>query len=181
MSYPALTFAAMLDNATRQEMEQFASLLQGFLAQEHNEDGSHRDITGASVVVTGRVTASGAGNFAGNLTAQGSVAEIGILTPPQVTAAQNNYNPTGLSTARHLRMSTDASRTLTGIAAQNSGTLLTLWNAGTFDLVLSNADAASTAGNRFRCPGNVNFTLNRGDAVDLWYDYNSAEWAVRAF
>jgi hypothetical protein len=99
------------------------------------------------------------------------------ITPAQLTANTDNYSPTGLSTASVLRLSTDASRNLTGIAAQPAGTRLTICNVGTQDLVLIH-DATSTAANRFFCPGSVNKTLNTNDSVDIWYDSSSTRWRV---
>lgn len=69
MPYPSLTFANLLDNATKQELEQFISLLQGYLSQEHDEDGHHGDITALSVDVDGDVAAGGDGTFDGDVTA----------------------------------------------------------------------------------------------------------------
>jgi hypothetical protein len=65
MPYPSLTFAAMLQSATRQELEQFVSLLQGYLSVEHKETGEHRNISAdtiASVLSptgTGEISADG--------------------------------------------------------------------------------------------------------------------------
>jgi hypothetical protein len=64
MPYPSLTFAELLENSTRVELEQFVSLLQGYLSAQHNDDGSHTAIT-----VSGDVTAEGDGTFDGNVTA----------------------------------------------------------------------------------------------------------------
>jgi hypothetical protein len=69
MPYPSLTFANLLDNATRQELEQFVSLLQGYLSQEHDEEGAHGDVTATSLTVSGDVTGEGDGSFDGTVTA----------------------------------------------------------------------------------------------------------------
>jgi len=47
-----------------------------------------------------------------------SVALQGDISPAQITSNQNDYNPTGLATAGVLRLSSDAARNVTGIAAQ---------------------------------------------------------------
>lgn len=107
-----------------------------------------------------------------------------LLSPAQIAANTNNYNPTGLSTARVLRLTTDASRNLTGIVAQVNGRVLTLSNLGSFNLVLKHQDAGSTAANRFICPGAADFTLNAFDCVDIWYDsasFGTGAWVVKAF
>jgi hypothetical protein len=83
MPYPSLTFAAQLSQATRAELEQFISLLQGYLSTQHNDDGSHAAITATSV------TATGAGTFGGDVVAQngtGSETGIGTLSTVNGTA-----------------------------------------------------------------------------------------------
>jgi hypothetical protein len=40
----------------------------------------------------------------------------GDISPAQITANQNDYNPTSLSTSSVLRLNTDASRNITGLA-----------------------------------------------------------------
>lgn len=52
MSYPNLTYAELLDNATREELEALIALFQGYLDVEHNERGRHTDITAHSVTLT---------------------------------------------------------------------------------------------------------------------------------
>jgi hypothetical protein len=57
--YPAVTFAEILSQSTRQELEFFVSLLQGYLSQEHDENGRHTDITADSLVVDEAIEAGG--------------------------------------------------------------------------------------------------------------------------
>ena len=101
----------------------------------------------------------------------------GIISPTQLIANQDNWNPTNLSTAAEVRLSTDAARELTGIEAQPSRTRLTLLNVGGFNCVLKH-DVTSTAANRFLCPGSVDLTLTPNKAVDIWYDTTSSRWRV---
>jgi hypothetical protein len=72
--FPSLTFAELLENSTRAELEQFVSLLQGYLSAQHNDDGSHGTIT-----ASGDITGEGDGTFDGNVTADadGTPVEIG--------------------------------------------------------------------------------------------------------
>ena len=51
MPYPSITFADFLTPATRQEFEQYASLVQGYLSEEHDETGAHTHITAQSLTV----------------------------------------------------------------------------------------------------------------------------------
>lgn len=97
------------------------------------------------------------------------------LTPPQITASQNNYNPTGLSTSTTLRLNTSASYTLTGLTAPTAdGIVKVIQNVGSFDLVLSNNDSGSTAANRFQL--GASRTLHAGRSIALIYDLTAAGW-----
>lgn len=70
MPFPTLTFAEMLSNSTREELQQLLALLEGYLRVEHDDSGRHTDVTADSVTVEGNVEAGGAGIFDGNVTAQ---------------------------------------------------------------------------------------------------------------
>jgi hypothetical protein len=102
-----------------------------------------------------------------------TVTWTGDISPTQIAANTDNYNPTGLSTAAVLRLNTDASRNLTGIAGGTDGRILLLLNIGSFPLVLID-DATSTAANRFQLSGDI--TLNAGEGIALWYDSTSSRW-----
>lgn len=103
-----------------------------------------------------------------------SFALSGVLAPAQITANQNDYNPTGLSTAAVLRLNTDASRNITGIVGGAVGRLLLLQNVGAQNIVLKNQDAGSTAGNRFLLGGDT--TLAADQTITLAYDNTTARW-----
>lgn len=118
------------------------------------------------------------------LTVVGPERQTGIVSPPTITANQNDYTPANLAIARILRLIADAARSLTGLAAQPNGTRLTLSNiTGTAanTITLTHQDAASQPANRFICPGGANFVLNEGDSVDTWYDGTTSRWRVVAF
>lgn len=100
----------------------------------------------------------------------------GVLSPAQITANQNDYNPSGLSVANVLRLSTDASRTITGIVPPRDGAALRVFNVGAQDLVLSNQDAASAAANRLALGASV--TLGADEGCTLWYDPTSTRWRM---
>lgn len=98
-----------------------------------------------------------------------------VITPTQLTSNTDNWNPTGLSTARILRVSSDASRNLTGIVAQTGGTVLSLVNVGSQNVVLKH-EVTSTAANRFNLPGAVDLTLGTLEAVEIYYDSTASRW-----
>lgn len=113
----------------------------------------------------------------GSLMHNGYLAESGIVSAAQITSNQNNYNPTGLSGARILRLSSDASRDITGIVAQ-ANHMIWVFNAGGFNIVFKHASGSSAAGNMFICPGAADYTLTPGSSLQLYYDTVSAFWLV---
>ncbi len=102
-----------------------------------------------------------------------SVAFTAEITPAQIVANTNDYNPTGLSTASTLRLATDASRDLTGIAGGADGRLLILHNVGAQNIVLKNL-TTSAAANQFSI--NADITLAPNLAIILQYDATSSKW-----
>src|SRR3954447_5773597 len=90
------------------------------------------------------------------------------VSPPQITANQNDYNPTGLASASVMRLSTDASRTVTGLQGGADGRLVVGTNVGSFDLTLADQNASSSAANRFAIGGSV--AVPAGQSVALLYD-----------
>jgi hypothetical protein len=102
----------------------------------------------------------------------------GDLSPAQITADQNDYSPTGLATASVLRLSSDASRNLTGLGGGTDGRVVGLVNVGSHAVVLKDASASSSAANRFAFGADVTLAARQG-AV-LWYDATASRWTLLA-
>jgi hypothetical protein len=100
----------------------------------------------------------------------------GVLSPAQITADQNNYEPANIGTNTIIRLSSDASRNVTGMGGGSSGEVKILVNVGSFDIVLTNEDASSTAANRFSWPQGGSYTLTPGGSVTVAYDNTSSRW-----
>lgn len=99
-----------------------------------------------------------------------------VISPSQITANQNNYNPSGAGSADVLRLSSDASREITGLAFGVAGKSVLIVNAGSNDLVLANDDAGSSAVNRFAMGSDL--TLEANQTALAWYDGTSQRWRV---
>src|SRR5689334_3071411 len=104
----------------------------------------------------------------------GTFALSGDISPSQITGNQNDYNPTGLSTATVLRLNSDASRNITGLQGGADGRIITIVNIGSTDIVLKNSDSGSSAANRFSLQADI--TLAGGDGCILIYDSTSSRW-----
>lgn len=100
----------------------------------------------------------------------------GTITPSQITSNQNDYSPTDNATAAVLRLSTDASRNITGLANGVGGRLVLVDNVGSFPIVLKDDDAASTAANRFAL--DADYTIAATTSVLLRYDATASRWRL---
>lgn len=100
------------------------------------------------------------------------------ISPTQITADQNDYNPTGLSSATVLRLDSDASRNITGLQGGAEGREIVLVNVGANNIVLKDADAASSAANRFAMDADL--TLSADMSALLIYDATSSRWRLIA-
>lgn len=103
-----------------------------------------------------------------------------LISPSQITADQNDYNPTGFSTAQIVRLTSDASRTITGLSGSATVVQKILFNVGSNDIVFAHQSASSSAANRIDVTGDSDLTLESGDGALLAYDATSARWRVVA-
>jgi hypothetical protein len=107
----------------------------------------------------------------------GQTLRTGVISPTQIVANTDNWNPTNLATANVIRINVDAARNITGIVAQTSGTMLLLYNTTTFTITLKH-DVTSTAANRFYGPGDVDFSLTAHRSVWVRYDGTHSRWTI---
>lgn len=104
-----------------------------------------------------------------------------VVTPTQITSNQNDYSPTGLSTASVLRLSSDDERAITGIEAQPAGRRLMIRNVGLYALTFHDESSSSTAANRFSFPYDRALTVAPGESMELMYDGTLSRWTGGGF
>jgi hypothetical protein len=109
---------------------------------------------------------------------RGSLALSGDISPTDITANQNDYDPTGLSNASVLRLSADAARDITGLQGGYDGRIVVLQNVGGNDLVLRSESGSSSAANRFALSANT--TIGANQAAILQYDAGTSRWRALA-
>jgi hypothetical protein len=114
----------------------------------------------------------------GNLALPRGLILAGIIAPPQITANQNDYNPTGVATASVLQLSSDASRNITGLAGGAEGRLVSLINIGGQPIVLADESTSSSAANRFTLGASLSIAAKQ--AAMLRYDGTAARWRLIA-
>ena len=144
--------------------------------REHVEDGSHSAITGTSVdlpsfgSITGYVNTGGARRFA---------TTVG-LSPAQIGANTNNYNPLGLEDCHFLRISSDQARNLTGLVVDdvNRWREIRIINVGSHTITMKHNDSNSTNVYRFACSGGSDHSLVSAGIATCLYDPHSANWRV---
>lgn len=102
----------------------------------------------------------------------------GTISPTAISADQNDYTPTGWSTANLVRLSTNSAtaRTLTGAAAGSSGELKWLVNLGPGTISLDAASTSSTAANRWLHVSGTTFTISVNGVCGILYDGTSSRW-----
>lgn len=128
----------------------------------------------ANIARSGTLTQTGATTITATLTAGQQVVASGDISPAQITANQNDYNPTGLSTALVLRLTSDALREITGLAGGADGRLMIVANRGSNSIDLNAEDALSSAENRFDSGDNIGLQADQG--AILWYDSTDSRW-----
>lgn len=102
-----------------------------------------------------------------------------VISPPAIAAQADNYNPAGLATCTHMRITLTGNQTMTGLTAPTAGaiSMRVLHNIDTTDtLTLAHLNGSSSAANQFVCPGGADLQVPPLSTVTLIYDYTSAGW-----
>lgn len=117
--------------------------------------------------------------------ATGFVQWASVLSPSQITANQNNYDPAGWTNngnpygASIVRLDTDASRNITSWAGGVDGRIVIRANIGANPIVLKHDDGATgTAANRYKLVNAADITVPAGGAWMEFYDNTTARWRV---
>lgn len=157
-----------------------------------NVNTGNLDIAGNASLNGIKVTLAGSGtqrlllDSSGNLTISGAITIGATLhaipdSPTQLIADQNNYQA-GTGRSMFYRLSSDASRSITGFnpagGTNQDGELHYFINVGSNNIVLVNESASSTAGNRFLNVTGADITLATNEMAMLVYDNTSARWRV---
>ena len=100
------------------------------------------------------------------------------VSPAAIAADTNDYAPTITMNDTVLRISASAAYEVTGLTGGAVNQVRLLANIGTFDILLKNESASSTAANRFSLGGR-SFILSPGKSIELWYDTTSSRWRPR--
>ena len=134
------------------------------------------DATTGKLIQNSAATLDDSGNL--TLPEQGALL-TGVITPSALTADQDDWNPTGGSTASVWLVSSNATRNLYGIATGVAGRVLHLVNVGSNTILLHPQFGTSAAANRFafRAGGYSGaVSLAGGTGLTLIYDGAASRW-----
>lgn len=106
----------------------------------------------------------------------GALSLTSIISPTTLAANQNDYAPTGFSTAFHVRQDSTAARTITGWAGGAAGRLFNYTNISGFLQTFSDESASSSAANRFALQSDL--IIPPDTSKLFWYDSISSRWRV---
>ncbi len=125
----------------------------------------------------GDVAVSGSGTVMEVESVAAEFALLGDISPAALAADTHNWNPTGLSTASTIRISSTSQIVLTGLQGGSDGRIIILHNVGSFTIEVAALSGSSLAANQFH--GGT--TLFAGDAVMIQYDSTSTHWHILSF
>ncbi len=132
--------------------------------------------TGANTAVRLAVGSDASQLYADASTATGLRWGPSVISPAQITADQDNYNPTGWANCQILRLSGDNGiRAITSLAATFSGNLKRLINVGSSAVYFPGEHPDGTAANRFTSLGK-DFVMLPGKSAEILYDSTSSRW-----
>lgn len=106
----------------------------------------------------------------------GALSLTSIISPTSLAADQNNYSPTGFSTAFHVRQDSSVSVQITGWAGGGAGRVFDYTNISAFRQYFMDEHASSTAANRFSIPGGYYLVIEPKTSKLFWYDSISSRW-----
>lgn len=120
---------------------------------------------------------------------KGVIPNFEVLTPAQLTANANNYDPQDAVTpvtgqwqrAEVVRLSSDAARDITGFLAVLSDLKRKLLiNVGGFNITLKNLNGGSAAANQILVAGGGDYVLTPDLSTEIFYDATTGNWRTVA-
>jgi len=133
--------------------------------------------TGADTAAKLTVGTNGQGIFADSAASTGLRWGPKIISPAQITADQDDYNPTGWADANIVRLDFDTEiRAITSFAATFDGDIKTLINISDNTAYIPAEHPDGTAANRVDGPSA--YLLYGKQSVDIRYDGTSSRWRI---
>jgi len=121
----------------------------------------------------GEAVATAYDNLARRLNELSYEQQWGSETPTQLTANVNDYQ---LGIAIVERLTSDASRNITGFIAPLTENIRVIMNVGSQNIVVKHQSSSSLAPNRVISLSAADITLAPNDSIILWYDITTGRW-----
>lgn len=140
-------------------------------------------IAGTNITITNNpndLTIDAAGGGGGLNALETATLDGNIITPPQLLADQDDYNPTGFATCNMIRQDINGDRVITGFIAPAAGVnrIFGINNlSGSDNIKFKNNDSSSSAANRLllRDDG-PDKSIKENETAIFWYDHTSSRW-----
>lgn len=100
-------------------------------------------------------------------------------TPALITSNKNNYNFDNY-VANGYRLSTDATRTITGFTGGTDGRVIEIRNVGSNDITFANNSGSSSSGNKILTGTGSDITITPNQMIRLIYDNTSGFWQIES-
>lgn len=207
MPYPSETYLNMLRSIGTYVPNEFESLyaqLEGYLTIEHKDDGSHSAITADSLtlaadgaltledgstlsVVEDVPTVTGDFNVTGDLDVAGALSSVGATNSgSQTYSGSGNYALSGpggvtitLNDDHVVRItSVSTSPSLAGLIAPWEGRSVRVINTTSTAFSILHDSSGTFAVAQILCPKGLDWVMEPGSAVFLWYDTTSSRWRL---
>lgn len=190
-----LQFKNELPEPVVRELEQFISWLDGYLHQEHDEDGRHffpeftegkNSFEDTVVQIIDRYQARGQfwkyGAWLFNDASDFRAGRAWLRVPDPAAATYNNYSPVGVDRAVVLEIEPQGDITITGLKARegkNENRLLIIRNRdSSATITLTHEGTGSLAPYRFDLPGDVDIDLGPRQTAWFLYDTGRERWGA---
>lgn len=106
----------------------------------------------------------------------GTIKYTGIISPASLSSDQDDWNPTGLSSATIIRISASVDVSINGLAGGVDGRIIILENISSFNVFVLDEVGTSSAANRFSLPYDAIIPPN--GVVYLQYNGSVSRWRI---
>jgi hypothetical protein len=104
-----------------------------------------------------------------------------LITPPQLVASVNDYDPSEFGPATNIVISAIAGPlSITGMRHNPKVKRKTLTNGGPNTWQLTDSDGLSSSAAQFLTPGGVPYAVGPGSSVEVFRDTSAAKWRPEA-
>lgn len=130
----------------------------------------------SAIVISGgsNVTVTESGNTITIASSGGS--GVSVISPSNITVTQNNYNPTGWSTATHVFLTSSTEVGITGFQQGNDGDIKRITNRGSNNIYIPGNHPSSGASKRVNV--STDYVLRPKESIEMAYSGTDSLWYI---